>query len=172
MMHASTMFFMVTGEGSFARWSAPSSCCHTDYILKPFTADNMLERIGRALDKRNAFVPVYELIDVGNERAAVPPVPRAPACIPVTLPISCACARNCICCWAADAEPIYAALYGAKAIVGALGQAKTQFLLGEYRRRRARWKDCWKTTSAFSMRMTGWRARTGARQTRNWRRRP
>ena len=135
LMHASTMFFMVTGEGSFAKVVSAVELLPTDYILKPFTAENMLERIGRALDKRNAFVPVYALIDVGNERAAIAACAEGASLYPryATDFLRLRAELHLLLGEAADAEPIYAALYQAKSIGWArLGQAKTQFLLGEY----------------------------------------
>lgn len=135
LMHASTMFFMVTGEGSFAKVVSAVELLPTDYILKPFTADRMLERIGRALDKRNAFVPVYALIDVGNERAAIAACVEGASLYPryVSDFLRLRAELHLLLGEAADAEPIYAALYDAKAIGWArLGQAKTLFLRGDY----------------------------------------
>ncbi|MFM2088290.1 MAG: hypothetical protein RLZZ237_3159 [Pseudomonadota bacterium] len=135
LIHASTMFFMVTGEGSFAKVVSAVELLPTDYILKPFTADRMLERIGRALDKRNAFVPVYQLIDVGNERAAIAACSEGVSLYPryATDFLRLRAELHLLLGEAAEAEPIYAALYESKAIGWArLGQAKTLFQRGEY----------------------------------------
>ncbi|MFZ4876220.1 response regulator [Janthinobacterium sp. Mn2066] len=135
LIHASTMFFMVTGEGSFAKVVSAVELLPTDYILKPFTADRMLERIGRALDKRNAFVPVYQLIDVGNERAAIAACSEGATLYPryATDFLRLRAELHLLLGEAAEAEPIYAALYESKAIGWArLGQAKTLFQRGEY----------------------------------------
>jgi DNA-binding NarL/FixJ family response regulator/thioredoxin-like negative regulator of GroEL len=67
----STMFFMVTGEGDYGKVVSAAELAPTDYILKPFTADRLLERIARALERRNAFMPVYQLMDEGSQREAV-----------------------------------------------------------------------------------------------------
>jgi len=135
LIHASTMFFMVTGEGSFGKVVSAVELLPTDYILKPFTADRMLERIGRALDKRNAFVPVYQLIDVGNERAAIAACSEGVSLYPryATDFLRLRAELHLLLGEAAEAEPIYAALYESKAIGWArLGQAKTLFQRGEY----------------------------------------
>jgi len=135
LIHASTMFFMVTGEGSFAKVVSAVELLPTDYILKPFTADRMLERIGRALDKRNAFVPVYQLIDVGNERAAIAACSEGATLYPryATDFLRLRAELHLLLGEAAEAEPIYAALYESKTIGWArLGQAKTLFQRGEY----------------------------------------
>ncbi len=71
LMHPATIFFMVTGEGQFNKVVSAAELAPTDYILKPFAADSILERIARALDKREVFVPVYELIDVGHQQEAI-----------------------------------------------------------------------------------------------------
>jgi len=71
LMPLSTMFFMVTAEGTFGKVISAAELTPTDYILKPFTADRLLERIARALDKRNAFMQVYQLKELGNQGAAI-----------------------------------------------------------------------------------------------------
>ncbi|SHH38801.1 response regulator [Massilia sp. CF038] len=71
LISLSTMFFMVTAEGNFSKVISAAELAPTDYILKPFTADRLLERIARALGKRSAFLPVYHLMDLGNQTAAI-----------------------------------------------------------------------------------------------------
>lgn len=67
----STMFFMVTAEGDYGRVVSAAELAPTDYILKPFTADRLLERIGRALHRRRVFMPIYALMDEGGQREAI-----------------------------------------------------------------------------------------------------
>jgi predicted Zn-dependent protease len=135
LMSAATMFFMVTGESHLSKVISTAELSPTDYILKPFTADNMLERIGRALDKRNAFVPAYQMIDAGAVREAIAYCAEAVGEYPryavdfmrlrAELYISLG--------EPAAAEPIYAALYQSRLIGWArLGQAKTLYLRGRY----------------------------------------
>jgi CheY-like chemotaxis protein/thioredoxin-like negative regulator of GroEL len=71
LISQSTMFFMVTAEGNAGKVTSAAELTPSDYILKPFTADRLLERIARALDKRNAFMPVYQLMEEGNQRDAI-----------------------------------------------------------------------------------------------------
>jgi DNA-binding NarL/FixJ family response regulator/Tfp pilus assembly protein PilF len=71
LISLSTMFFMVTGEGGYGKVVSAAELAPTDYILKPFTADRLLERIARALEKRNVFMPVYQLMEEGNQQAAI-----------------------------------------------------------------------------------------------------
>jgi tetratricopeptide (TPR) repeat protein len=127
----STMFFMVTAEGNYGKVVSAAELAPTDYILKPFTADRLLERIARALDKRNAFMPVYQFMEVGDQRAAIA------ACIEgvKNFPryaidfLRLRAELHMFLGEPAEAEPIYQQLFDAKAIAWArLGLAKTLFL--------------------------------------------
>jgi len=71
LMRLATMFFMVTAEGNHSKVVSAAELAPTDYILKPFTADRLLERIARALDRRNAFLPVYTLMEAGDQEQAI-----------------------------------------------------------------------------------------------------
>ncbi|HEX8478329.1 MAG TPA: tetratricopeptide repeat protein [Telluria sp.] len=131
LIKLATMFFMVTAEGNHSKVISAAELAPTDYILKPFTADRLLERIARALEKRTVFMPVFNLMDAGNQREAIE------ACIAGVE----AHPRH-----AVDflrlraelhmflgepeaAEPIYQQLIAAKAIAWArLGLAKTLFM--------------------------------------------
>jgi DNA-binding NarL/FixJ family response regulator/Tfp pilus assembly protein PilF len=71
LISLSTMFFMVTAEGDYGKVVSAAELAPTDYILKPFTADRLLERIARALERRRVFMPIYELMDEGGQREAI-----------------------------------------------------------------------------------------------------
>ena len=127
LISAATMFFMVTGEGNVARIVSAAELAPTDYILKPFTADTMLERIGRALDKRSAFLPLHQLIGQGRERDAIAACVAGARAQPryavdfMRLRAELHLQQG----EAAEAEAIYAALYEARGIAWArLGQAQ------------------------------------------------
>ena len=66
----STLFIMVTAESNYERVVSAVEFAPNDYLLKPFTADSLFQRIGRALEKRDAFMPAYDLIEMGNLQAA------------------------------------------------------------------------------------------------------
>lgn len=66
----STIFIMVTGESSYERVVSAVELAPNDYLLKPFTADALFQRIARALEKRDAFLPAYGLIEIGNLQEA------------------------------------------------------------------------------------------------------
>ncbi|HEU4376106.1 MAG TPA: tetratricopeptide repeat protein [Telluria sp.] len=131
----STMFFMVTAEGNYGKVVSAAELAPTDYILKPFTADRLLERIGRALERRNAFMPVYQFMEVGNQREAIA------ACIEGVKAhpryaidfMRLRAELHMFLGEPAEAEPIYQQLFEAKAIAWArLGLAKTLFMRERY----------------------------------------
>jgi DNA-binding response OmpR family regulator/Tfp pilus assembly protein PilF len=66
-----TIFIMITSEGVYSKVVSAAELTPTDYILKPFTVDVLAARISRAIDRRNAFLPIYQLIGQGNLREAV-----------------------------------------------------------------------------------------------------
>jgi DNA-binding NarL/FixJ family response regulator/Flp pilus assembly protein TadD len=131
LISLATMFFMVTAEGNYGKVVSAAELAPTDYILKPFTADRLLERIARALDKRNVFMPVYQFMDVGDQRSAIA------ACIEGVKNhpryaidfMRLRAELHMFLGEPAEAEPIYQQLYEAKAIAWArLGLAKTLFM--------------------------------------------
>lgn len=131
----STMFFMVTAEGNYGKVVSAAELTPTDYILKPFTADRLLERIARALEKRNAFMQVYQFMEVGNQRDAIA------ACVEgVKLHPRYAidfmrlrAELHMVLGEPAEAEAIYQQLFDARQIAWArLGVAKTMFMRERY----------------------------------------
>lgn len=131
LMPLATMFFMVTAEGDYGKVVSAAELAPTDYILKPFTADRLLERIGRALEKRNVFVPVYALMEAGSQREAIDACLEGEARHPRYL-IDFMRLRAELHMFLGEpdaAEPIYRKLVESRAIAWArLGLAKTLFL--------------------------------------------
>ncbi len=66
-----TIFIMITSEGIYSKVVSAAELTPTDYILKPFTVDVLSGRISRAIERRNAFLPTYQLIGQGNMREAI-----------------------------------------------------------------------------------------------------
>ncbi|WP_151632661.1 response regulator [Noviherbaspirillum aerium] len=66
-----TIFIIVTAERAYEKVVSAAELAPTDYILKPFTADTLLERIARAIEKRTAFLPAYHLMEHGNLHEAI-----------------------------------------------------------------------------------------------------
>ena len=135
LMPLSTMFFMVTAEGDYGKVVSAAELGPTDYILKPFTADRLLERIARALEKRNVFMPVYSLMEAGSQREAIDACLEGEAKHPRHL-IDFMRLRAELHMFLGEpeqAEPIYRKLIESKAIAWArLGLAKTLFLRERY----------------------------------------
>ncbi|WP_374603211.1 tetratricopeptide repeat protein [Niveibacterium sp.] len=67
----STLFIMVTGERSYERVVGAAELAPNDYILKPFAPDLLRNRLERALNKREAFMHAWQLIEAGNAADAI-----------------------------------------------------------------------------------------------------
>ena len=67
----SAIFIMLTAEGSRDKVVSAAELAPTDYVLKPFTAGILNERIGRALERRAALLPAWQHIGQGQPRAAI-----------------------------------------------------------------------------------------------------
>lgn len=67
----STIFVMVTAERNHDKVVSAAELMLNDYVLKPFTAEMLLERIAKAVDKRDALAPVQQMIDHGSLNEAI-----------------------------------------------------------------------------------------------------
>jgi tetratricopeptide (TPR) repeat protein len=131
----STIFIMVTAERAYAKVVSAAELAPSDYLLKPFTADMLLERVLKAIEKRKAFIEVYNLMEQGFVRESIDAClegeknypkyavdfMRLRAELHVTLGE------------ASEAEQLYVQLFEMKAVAWArLGLAKTLFMQGRY----------------------------------------
>jgi DNA-binding NarL/FixJ family response regulator/Tfp pilus assembly protein PilF len=66
-----TIFIMLTSEGEYGKVIGAAELTPTDYVLKPFTVDALLQRIQRAVNRRALFLPIYQLVEMGNVRKAI-----------------------------------------------------------------------------------------------------
>lgn len=135
LMPLSTMFFMVTAEGDYGKVVSAAELGPTDYVLKPFTADRLLERIARGLERRNALLPVYELMEGGSQREAIAACLEGEERHPRYLVdfMRLRAELHMFLGEPHEAEPIYRKLVETKAIAWArLGLAKTLFLRERY----------------------------------------
>lgn len=135
LMSLSTMFFMVTAEGDYGKVVSAAELGPTDYILKPFTADRLLERIARGLERRNALLPVYELMEAGSQREAIGACLEGEERHPRYLVdfMRLRAELHMFLGEPHEAEPVYRKLVETKAIAWArLGLAKTLFLRERY----------------------------------------
>jgi tetratricopeptide (TPR) repeat protein len=126
-----TVFVMVTAERSYQKVVSAAELAPTDYILKPFTADALLDRLGRALDRRALFMPTYQLMDDGNLVAAIEACSEGEIQNPRFAMdfMRLRAELHVVLGQAAEAELIYQKLFESKAIAWArLGLAKTLFM--------------------------------------------
>lgn len=65
------IYIIVTAERAYEKVVGAAELGPTDYILKPFTSDMLLERIARAFDKRAIFLPVHQLMGQSRLREAI-----------------------------------------------------------------------------------------------------
>jgi DNA-binding NarL/FixJ family response regulator/thioredoxin-like negative regulator of GroEL len=126
-----TIFIIVTAERVYEKVVSAAELAPTDYILKPFTADMLLDRIARAIEKRSVFLPVYHLMEHGNLQEAIvlcrqgEETHRRYATDFMRLRAE----LHVILGEAATAEAIYQELVATKAVAwGRLGLAKTLFM--------------------------------------------
>jgi DNA-binding NarL/FixJ family response regulator/Flp pilus assembly protein TadD len=66
-----TLFIMLTGERQYEKVIGAAELIPNDYILKPFAAETLHTRLDRALVKRDAFMPVYRVIEAGDLPEAI-----------------------------------------------------------------------------------------------------
>jgi DNA-binding NarL/FixJ family response regulator/Flp pilus assembly protein TadD len=164
LVSLSTMYFMVTAEGDYGKVVSAAELAPTDYILKPFTADRLLERIARALDKRNVFMPVYQLMEGGGQREAIEACLEGERVHPRhAIDFMRLRAELHMFLGEADqAEPIYSRLIDAKAIAWArLGLAKTLFVRERYSEAQGLLEELVETNKSF-VDAFDWLARTHA----------
>jgi tetratricopeptide (TPR) repeat protein len=126
---------MVTAEGDYGKVVSAAELGPTDYLLNPFTADRLLERIARGLERRNALLPVYELMEAGSQREAIGACldgeERHPRYLVDFMRLR--AELHMFLGEPHEAEPIYRQLVETKAIAWArLGLAKTLFLRERY----------------------------------------
>jgi tetratricopeptide (TPR) repeat protein len=126
-----TIFVMVTAERSYEKVVSAAELAPTDYLLKPFTADALLARLGRALARGKLFMPVYQLMDEGNLVAAIEACIEGETQNPrfATDFLRLRAELHVVLGQAAKAEVIYEKLFASKAVAWArLGLAKTLFM--------------------------------------------
>lgn len=71
LIRPQTIFIMVTAERAYERVVGAAEFAPSDYLLKPFSGRGLLERIGRCLDRRKAFLPAYRRLEAGDVNGAI-----------------------------------------------------------------------------------------------------
>jgi DNA-binding NarL/FixJ family response regulator len=66
-----SIFIMLTAEGTYGKVVSAAELQPTDYILKPFTVQVLHERIQKAVARRAALLPVYQLIAQARAHEAI-----------------------------------------------------------------------------------------------------
>ncbi|MDX5409057.1 MAG: response regulator [Thauera sp.] len=66
-----TLFVMITAERNFERVTSACELVPNDYILKPLTAETLRVRLLRAFEKRDAFLPAWQLMRIGDPVGAI-----------------------------------------------------------------------------------------------------
>ncbi len=132
----STIFIMVTAERAYEKVVSAAELAPSDYLLKPFTADMLLERVLKAIEKRKAFVEVHNLMEDGLVRESITACMEGER-IHTKYAIDFMRLRaelHVILGEADEAEQLYQTLYELKAVAWArLGLAKTLFMQGRYK---------------------------------------
>jgi FimV-like protein len=60
-----TVFMVITGERSYHNVVSVAELAPDDYLIKPFTAEQLQARLLKAVFKKNFFAPVYHKLDEG-----------------------------------------------------------------------------------------------------------
>ncbi|HEY4372378.1 MAG TPA: response regulator [Burkholderiales bacterium] len=76
------IFMMITGERSYKKVVAAAEFAPDDYLIKPFTANQLLERLTRVSEKKQAFGGVYTMIESGRAADALAECGRVKAARP------------------------------------------------------------------------------------------
>lgn len=131
----STIFIMVTAERAYAKVVSAAELAPSDYLLKPFTADALLERVLKAIEKRKAFMEVFNLMEQGFVREALEACIEGEQTYPRYLVdfMRLRAELHVILGEANEAEELYIKLYEMKTVAWAkLGLAKTLYMQGRY----------------------------------------
>ena len=77
-----TIFMMITGERTYKKVVAVAEFAPDDYLIKPFTANQLLERLTRVAEKKKAFGQAYAMIEGGRTNDALAECARVRATHP------------------------------------------------------------------------------------------
>ncbi|MBN8443287.1 MAG: response regulator [Thauera sp.] len=66
-----TLFVMISSEMNYERVVSTCELAPNDYILKPLTGETLRVRLQRAFDKRDAFLPAWQSMAMGDTVGAI-----------------------------------------------------------------------------------------------------
>lgn len=78
-----TIFMMITGERAYKKVVSVAEFAPDDYLIKPFTANQLLERLTRVSAKKAAFAATYKLMEAGQLEQALAECRRVKATQPL-----------------------------------------------------------------------------------------
>jgi len=67
----STVFLIVTAERAYEKVMSAAELAPDDYLIKPFTAEALMQRLTKVLQKKGVFAPVYSMMDGGRVEVAI-----------------------------------------------------------------------------------------------------
>ena len=62
-IHLATVFLMVTAERSYEKVMSAVELAPDDYLIKPFTADTLHQRLNQVMRRKQVFAPAYHLME-------------------------------------------------------------------------------------------------------------
>jgi tetratricopeptide (TPR) repeat protein len=130
-----TIFIMLTSEAVYSKVLGAAELTPTDYILKPFTVDTLVQRLARAIERRMAFLPTFQQIGQGNLREAIKSCAKAEAAHPRYATDFARLRAEMLVNLKeyTEAGQVYKAIFEARPIGWAhLGLARTMFSLGQF----------------------------------------
>lgn len=71
LISRNTIFVMITAESSYERVVVASECSPDDYLLKPFTAEMLNNRLERLLERQDSFVQLDRAHDAHDWKSVV-----------------------------------------------------------------------------------------------------
>jgi tetratricopeptide (TPR) repeat protein len=126
---------MLTSEAVYSKVLGAAELTPTDYILKPFTVDTLVQRLARAIERRMAFLPTFQQIGQGNLREAIKSCAKAEAAHPRYATDFARLRAEMLVNLKeyTEAGQVYKAIFEARPIGWAhLGLARTMFSLGQF----------------------------------------
>ncbi|QEL57251.1 response regulator [Chromobacterium paludis] len=67
----STLWVMISGERNYSQVAGAAEMIPDDYVLKPFTAQQLLDRLDAAARRKDWLAPAHKLLDKGRTEQAI-----------------------------------------------------------------------------------------------------
>jgi DNA-binding response OmpR family regulator len=72
LISPAAIFMMITGERTFRKVLSVTEFAPDDYLIKPFTTNQLLDRLLKACRKKDVFAKAYACMEGGHAAAALP----------------------------------------------------------------------------------------------------